>query len=100
MGRFECQNGKKIFWRSGVYKRGNYESTLSLLEGVRDHDPEAGLIIDSKKPPAWAEGGTWTYPLGTDAIGRDVLSRLLFGTRTSLLSHLTTRSGAPPWTAS
>ena len=37
------------------------------------------------KPPFWQEGGSLTYPLGTDAIGRDILSRLLHGTRLSLL---------------
>jgi len=36
------------------------------------------------KPPAWQEGGSWAYPLGTDAIGRDMLSRLIFGARLSL----------------
>jgi dipeptide transport system permease protein len=37
------------------------------------------------KPPAWQEGGSWSYPLGTDAIGRDILSRLLYGARLSLV---------------
>ncbi len=37
------------------------------------------------QPPAWQAGGSWAYPLGTDAIGRDILSRLIFGARLSLL---------------
>jgi dipeptide transport system permease protein len=37
------------------------------------------------RPPFWQEGGSWTYPLGTDAIGRDILSRLLYGARLSLV---------------
>jgi dipeptide transport system permease protein len=37
------------------------------------------------KPPAWQDGGSWAYPLGTDAIGRDILSRLIYGARLSLL---------------
>ncbi|MES2979016.1 MAG: ABC transporter permease subunit [Pseudomonadota bacterium] len=37
------------------------------------------------KPPAWQTGGDWTYPLGTDAIGRDILSRLMYGARLSLV---------------
>ena len=34
-------------------------------------------------PPAWQEGGSWTFPLGTDPLGRDMLSRLLYGARFS-----------------
>jgi len=37
------------------------------------------------QPPAWQSGGSWAYPLGTDAIGRDILSRLIYGARLSLL---------------
>jgi dipeptide transport system permease protein len=37
------------------------------------------------KPPAWQAGGSWAYPLGTDAIGRDIVSRLIYGARLSLL---------------
>jgi len=36
-------------------------------------------------PPAWQEGGSWAHPLGTDNLGRDILSRLLWGSRVSLL---------------
>ena len=36
------------------------------------------------QPPAWQTGGSWAYPLGTDAIGRDILSRLIYGARLSL----------------
>ncbi len=35
-------------------------------------------------PPAWQEGGLWRYPLGTDEVGRDILTRLLYGGRMSL----------------
>jgi dipeptide transport system permease protein len=35
-------------------------------------------------PPAWAEGGSWSFVLGTDALGRDILSRLMHGSRYSL----------------
>ena len=49
--------------------------------------PHSPVAIDNTaylKPPAWIEGGSWTYPLGTDAIGRDILSRLMHGARLSL----------------
>jgi dipeptide transport system permease protein len=37
------------------------------------------------RPPFWQQGGSLNYPLGTDAIGRDILSRLIHGARLSLL---------------
>ncbi len=40
------------------------------------------------KPPAWVEGGSFRYLLGTDALGRDVLSRLIYGGRVSILVGL------------
>ena len=40
------------------------------------------------KPPFWQAGGSLTYPLGTDAIGRDILSRLMHGARLSLVIGL------------
>jgi peptide/nickel transport system permease protein len=40
-------------------------------------------------PPAWMPGGTWERPLGADDLGRDVLSRLLYGSRVSLIVGLT-----------
>jgi dipeptide transport system permease protein len=40
------------------------------------------------QPPAWQAGGSWAYPLGTDAIGRDILSRLIHGARLSLVIGL------------
>lgn len=36
-------------------------------------------------PPAWDAGGTWTYPLGTDSLARDELSRLIYGARISMI---------------
>lgn len=36
-------------------------------------------------PPVWMKGGTWSYPLGTDPFGRDILSRIIYGARTALL---------------
>ncbi|BDD88786.1 ABC transporter permease subunit [Desulfofustis limnaeus] len=36
------------------------------------------------RPPFWQDGGSWAFPLGTDAVGRDILSRLIHGARYSL----------------
>ena len=42
---------------------------------------------DNFKPPMWKDGGDWTYPLGTDPLGRDLLSRLIYGARYSLVDQ-------------
>ncbi len=48
------------------------------------HDPVRGDILDRLKPPAWMEGGSWEHPLGTDKLGRDILSRIMYGARISM----------------
>jgi peptide/nickel transport system permease protein len=40
--------------------------------------------VASRQPPAFMAGGAWAHPLGTDEDGRDLLSRIIFGTRTDL----------------
>ena len=55
---------------------------------IAPHDPLdlASLsLLDASNPPAWIEGGSWSYPLGTDNQGRDVLSAILYGARLSLV---------------
>ena len=49
------------------------------------HDPLDSVLLERNVPPAWYEDGTMKYPLGKDPIGRDVLSRLIMGTRISLV---------------
>jgi peptide/nickel transport system permease protein len=55
-----------------------------LAPWLAPHDPVAADAALRLTPPVWAEAGTWSHPLGTDAFGRDVLSRILFGLRISL----------------
>ncbi len=50
---------------------------------VAPDDPNRGNLSNSMAPPVWS-GGSWSNPVGTDWQGYDVLSRLLFGARTSL----------------
>lgn len=50
---------------------------------IAPHDPVSGRLLARLTPPVWG-GGSWQYPLGTDAVGRDILSRLVYGARTSL----------------
>ena len=47
--------------------------------------PTAGDITQKLIPPVWMERGEWEHPLGTDRFGRDVLSRIIYGSRISLL---------------
>jgi peptide/nickel transport system permease protein len=52
------------------------------------HDPFEGDLVNTVLPPAWQEGGSTDYLLGTDVMGRDILSRLIYGARISLLLSL------------
>ena len=52
------------------------------------HSPTAGDITAKLIPPVWVERGSWDHPLGTDRFGRDVLSRIIYGSRISLLVSL------------
>jgi ABC-type dipeptide/oligopeptide/nickel transport system permease subunit len=52
---------------------------------VAPHDPARQSLIRRFTPPAWADRGTTNHLLGTDQVGRDVLSRMIHGARISLL---------------
>ena len=47
------------------------------------YDPTEQFREYILQPPVWQEGGSWDYPLGTDPLGRDMLSRLISGSRYS-----------------
>ena len=49
------------------------------------HDPTVIDLLHPQRPPAWLDGGSWTFPLGTDQFGRDLFSRLIEGARVSLI---------------
>lgn len=52
---------------------------------IAPHDPEAVDLSLYLVPPAWMEGGSWDYPLGTDSLGRCILSRIIYGSQISLI---------------
>jgi ABC-type dipeptide/oligopeptide/nickel transport system permease subunit len=51
---------------------------------IAPYDPLEQDLRDAKMPPAWSEGGNWDHVLGTDNLGRDLLSRIMYGARVSL----------------
>lgn len=55
-----------------------------LAPTLAPHDPLQQNLRVSRQPPAWHEEGSWEHPLGTDNLGRDMLSRIMYGTRVSL----------------
>jgi peptide/nickel transport system permease protein len=52
------------------------------------YDPQIGSLARRFRPPFWQEGGSMDYLLGTDHVGRDVLSRLMYGARVSMIVGL------------
>ncbi len=60
-----------------------------LAPYVAPHDPVQAEITQRLRPPVWAERGTPENLLGTDQLGRDVLSRTIFGSRVSLIVGIT-----------
>jgi dipeptide transport system permease protein len=59
--------------------------TAILADVIAPHSPIEQYRDNFLQPPVWAEGGSWTFVLGTDDVGRDVLSRIIHGARLSLV---------------
>lgn len=59
-----------------------------LADVVAPHSPYEQFREQILTPPVWQDGGNWSYPLGTDEVGRDLLSRLIHGGRLSLFIGL------------
>ena len=55
---------------------------------ISPHDPIDQSLFKKLLPPVWEERGTWEHILGTDKFGRDVMSRLFYGARISLVVTL------------
>lgn len=56
---------------------------------VAPHDPQFGYLGDRETPPFWQSEGSFTHLLGTDQQGRDMLSRVIYGARISMLIVVT-----------
>ena len=76
-------------WRTKTAVAGLIIITVFIFCGIlapylSPHDPLEVSLYDQIKPPVWHETGTWNNILGTDDLGRDILSRLIYGARVSL----------------
>ena len=82
-------------WRNKTAVAGLLVITLFVLTAIlapflSPHNPVEVSLYDQIIPPIWEEGGTWNNILGTDDLGRDILSRLVYGARVSLVVALAT----------
>jgi peptide/nickel transport system permease protein len=59
-----------------------------LAPQVAPYDPLKGSLAKRLRPPVWQEGGSVDHLLGTDKLGRDILSRMIYGARVSLAVSL------------
>ncbi len=69
-------------------------SCAILAPWLAPHDPNEQNLVATFLPPAWADGGDAAFLLGTDSLGRDVLSRLIFGARVAMLVAVLSALGA------
>jgi peptide/nickel transport system permease protein len=65
-----------------------------LAPWLAPHDPNEQALISILLPPAWMPGGEADFPLGTDSLGRCVLSRLIFGARVAMTVAIVSSFGA------
>src|SRR5258705_8146827 len=103
-----------VFARSII---GAFVLAALLANVLSPADPEEQALRQRFTPPVWDERGTWKHVLGTDRLGRDLLSRIIWGSRGSLTAGVLTvllasafragvglvagyyggRAGPPPW---
>lgn len=79
----------RLLWRDKGGMLGLFLFLLVVFAAVcapwiAPYDPLEQVLEDSKIPPAWNVGGSWKHPLGTDNLGRDIFSRIIYGSRVSL----------------
>ena len=67
----------------GLWIFGLFVVVALMADWIAPHDPTEQYREHLLQPPFWQEGGSLAFPLGTDAVGRDMLSRLLYGARFS-----------------
>jgi peptide/nickel transport system permease protein len=60
-------------------------AVAALADVIAPHEPNLVEVANRLRPPIWSAGASPGYVLGTDAVGRDILSRIMYGARLSLL---------------
>ncbi|MBK0398526.1 ABC transporter permease [Limibaculum sp. M0105] len=79
---------RRVFGHHGLMIGGGLVALLVvvaiLAPVLAPHDPYAQSLLERLQPPVFL-GGSWEHPLGTDHLGRDYLSRLIYGARVSLM---------------
>ena len=89
-----------VAWRLASFRSEGFPLIpMSILGGLlfvaifanvlAPHDPEVGSLGERFRPPFWQQGGSEKFILGSDHLGRDVLSRLIFGARVSIVVGFT-----------
>ncbi len=87
----------RAFWASFSENRGavvalgvvlTIVAVAILADIVAPHGPAEQFRDAVRRPPVWGEDGSWRFVLGTDDVGRDVLSRVIYGARISLFIGL------------
>jgi len=69
----------------GFFCLGVFFMAVIFANVIAPYDPQAGDLFNTTIPPVWQEEGSMAHILGTDMLGRDVLSRIIHGSRMSLL---------------
>jgi ABC-type dipeptide/oligopeptide/nickel transport system permease subunit len=93
LDQFKLSEGRRLwrkFLRNPVGVIGGVILLTVLVGAVfadyfAPHEPNRQRLIARFKPPFWVEGGSLTHPLGTDNVGRDIWSRIVHGSRISLV---------------
>ena len=89
-----------VAWRFAAFRTEGFPVIASSILGgllfvalfanvLAPHDPEVGALGERFRPPVWQQGGSEKFILGSDHLGRDVLSRLIFGARVSVVVGFT-----------
>jgi dipeptide transport system permease protein len=84
----------RLFWRSFAENKGAVLGLVVMIilvvlalgaDIIAPHSPIEQYREAFLTPPVWQQGGSWNFPLGTDDVGRDMFSRLIYGARLSLV---------------